>query len=664
VRPAILTLLILAFSIASAPAAVYLRDEAGVAGLQFGAAVSGLEDQNGDGAWEVLVGAPGYQAAGQDAGRAYLWFGGTALDLNANRVFAGHAGEHFGHSVSRIGDVNGDGTPDIAIGAPYADNAGSEAGRVYLFYGGDPLPTAPDVTLEGPAANGQFGWAIAALGDLDGDGRDDFAVGAPRTNTYGIEAGAAYVYFGRSGGPLTTPSLTLAGSRAYEHFGWSVAGVADFLGGSANCVAVGAPSHDTAGTAIAGRVYVFEGSTSPSPGPDATVDLTLESSSPSFANNEFGYSIAGIGSYDGDSDPDLAVGIPYFSGSALNAGRVEVFFGGLDADADSDRYANGPAGNSNFGWSVAGVGDVTASGAPDVLVGAPFDDQTAANAGRAFLLAGGTGNVDDADSLPEVDRGSGLAAGTEANDGFGGWCATIGDIDGDLLADYAVGATAGNVTSVAVAGWVRCVDSSSTVVPVLVGAWSCSWTDDGGAAGAIELFAPESALARVRFCRRDAAGRLAVLHDGPPRANSAAFVESGLLRLRDADAAYQAAGGPSYLLELELTGFPRLAPLALAGPGSEPPAAPARLGQAHPNPFNPRTTITYRAAAGTAVTVRVFDLRGRRIQDLVDGVATGAWQSVAWDGRDGRGTELAAGVYLVRLVADQAVRTSRIVLAK
>lgn len=664
-RCSLVTSLLLAFCIADASAVDYLRDEAGVAGLRFGACLSGLEDQNGDGAWELLVGAPGYQAAGQAAGRAYLWFGGMALHLNADRILTGTGVEQFGHAVSRVGDVNGDGTADFAIGAPYANNAGSEAGRVYLFYGDDPLPTAPDLVLEGPAANGHFGWSIAPLGDFNGDGRDDFVVGAPTTNTYGLEAGAAYVFYGQSGDPHPTPDLTLAGNRAYEHFGWSVAGVADFLGGNASCLAVGAPSHDTSGTAIEGLVYVYQGTTSPSPGPNATADLTLASSSTSIANNEFGFSVAGIGSYDGDPDPDLAVGIPFFSGSGIDAGRVEVFFGGLDADATSDRYANGPAANSHFGWSVAGVGQVDGSGAPDVLIGAPYDDAVASNAGRAFVLVGGAGNVNDADSLPVVDRGAGLAPDTAAADLFGTWCTWAGDFDGDGLDDYAVGAPDGNVTSAAVAGWLRFQDSSGAAVPALLGAWSCAWTADGGVLGSLALGMPGTGIERVTVTRRDEHGTaLSVLHDGPPAAGSAVWLAGRNLWIRDANAAYQTDGVVRYALAIALVEETQPLRADLAGPGGAAPAAPVLLSPAYPNPFNPRTVLACRAPAGTPLAMRVFDLRGRLVRTLLEGAATGAWQEAVWDGRDGRGATQAAGVYQVRLATGREVRTVRVVLAK
>ncbi len=665
-----------------ARAADYLRDATGTSVLQFGASAALVGDQDGDGAAEILVGAPGYQAQGQDAGRAYLWFGGSDLTLDAQHVWTGSDGEHFGHAVACIGDVNDDGTDDFAVGAPYADNAGSEAGRVYVFYGGAPLPATPDLVLEGPAANGRFGWAIAAAGDLNGDGRDDLAVGAPYTDTAGFETGATHIYYGAAGGPATTPDLTLSGQVAYEHLGWSLAGAGAFLGGNAHCLAVGAPSHDTAGSLIQGRVYVYQGTTSPNPGPDATADLILQSSATASADNEFGYSIAAIGSFDGDGDPDLAVGIPFYAGGGLERGRVEIFLGGLDADGQADRTADGPAAGSRFGWSVAPAGDRVGSGLPDVLIGAPYDDALGADAGRAFIWAGGSGDVGDADSLPLADRGDGLAPGTMSGDRFGFWCAGGADLDGDGALDHVIGAPAANLTSLATAGWLRVNDTSGTVVPALLSGWTCAWTDAGAVLGTATVGAPREAVARVTVVRHDLArGRQAVVFDGapaphlpadapgtPPGGAAGALVAlgGGQLSLADPDAALQTAGAVAYHLALRDADQAVLGAATLAGPDGPAPDARAltALAPPMPNPANPRTVLRFRARAGEAAVLRVVDLRGRLVRTLHAGAATGAWQQVAWDGLDAAGRPAPSGAYLIGLDAAGTMRQARVMLAR
>ena len=658
-RPTFLALLMLSMLASTVPAADYLRDADGVASLQLGTCLSALDDQNGDGAWEVLVGAPGYNEGGLDAGRAYLWFGGTELTLNAQVTWEGSSAEKFGHSVARIGDVNDDGVGDWAVGAPLANNTGAEAGRVYIFYGGMPIATEPDLVLEGPNPGGRFGYAITALGDFNGDDVDDFAVGAPWTNTAGLEAGAAFVYYGDNSGPETDPDLTMLGNLAGEHFGWSLAGAAEFLGGSAYCLVVGAPSNATSAGTRQGAVYVFEGSTSTFPGPDETSDLTLQTSHTSAADNEFGFSVAAIGSYDGDGDPDIAVGIPYFSGTGLNVGRVEVFFGGSNADEDSDRYVNGPRANSKFGWSVAGVGEIIDSARPDLIIGSPTDPTLGTDAGRAFILPGGSGNVSDADNLPLVDRGE-LVEGYAPNDLFGAWVSWAGDMDGDGLDDYMVGAPFANISNFAVAGWVRFIDSSGDAVPAMLGAWSCRWTDDGAVTGSLGLTLPSSDITRIVFTRRDGT----TLHDGPPAVGSAAWADGRSLHLVDHDAAYQARGLITYDLTVELDDGTVLAQTALSGPEGSTPSTLVQLAPAHPNPFNPGTNLGFRAMEGQQVVLRIVDLRGRQVRTLHQGAATGSWQTLRWDGRDNQGRNMASGVFLASLRAGTVEKTQRLMLVR
>jgi hypothetical protein len=83
-----------------------------------------------------------------------------------------------------------------------------------------------------------------------------------------------------------------------------------------------------------------------------------------------------------------------------------------------------------------------------------------------------------------------------------------------------------------------------------------------------------------------------------------------------------------------------------------------------PNPFNPRTTITYAVPRRSRVRVGIYDLMGRRVRDLVDGEQAAGHHAVEWDGRDAGGSWVAAGVYLVRVSDGAAAATAKVVLAK
>jgi hypothetical protein len=100
----------------------------------------------------------------------------------------------FGYAIERLGDINGDFFEDIAVCAPAEDGY---RGRVYIYYGGSPMDSIPDVVLEGESAGDRFGFSIAGLGDVNDDGEVDILVGAPGFDDY---RGKAYMYTGSRAG--------------------------------------------------------------------------------------------------------------------------------------------------------------------------------------------------------------------------------------------------------------------------------------------------------------------------------------------------------------------------------------------------------------------------------------------------------------------------------
>jgi hypothetical protein len=158
--------------------------------------VSAIGDVDHDGHADLLIGAPGDRANGLDAGSVgvYSWATGTLLwDIHGN------AGEQFGSFVSAGGDVNGDGDPDLAVGAPLAQVAGSAGGLVRVFSGRDRSLLA-EITCQVPF---EGVGPCALLGDLNGDGSADLAIGAPGANGGGSSSGGARVYL--LGLPPPTP---------------------------------------------------------------------------------------------------------------------------------------------------------------------------------------------------------------------------------------------------------------------------------------------------------------------------------------------------------------------------------------------------------------------------------------------------------------------------
>jgi hypothetical protein len=333
----------------------------------------------------------------------------------------------FGRSVAGAGDVNGDGYSDVLVGAPYEDlpDGTVNAGRAYLFDGitGDTLIT---LVSPHPEEGGEFGCAVSALGDVDGDGFDDVVVGAWNENpgTSPIDAGRVYVFSSGTGQvlhALESPNEEIDGL-----FGCAVAAAGDVDADGYADVIVGADWEDPdTSPAGAGRAYVFSGRT-------GGLLQTLASPQET-ASGCFGYSVASIGDADGDSVPDIAVGAVWEgNGPGLgNAGRAYVFSGTTGTLLHSLVSPN-PRENGGFGRSVAGVGDVDGDGRGDVLVGASGEggDPDPLYAGRAYIFSGETGHVVCAMHSPNQ----------QTRGWFGYAAADVDDVNGDSVPDVAVSA--------------------------------------------------------------------------------------------------------------------------------------------------------------------------------------------------------------------------------
>ncbi len=283
----------------------------------FGEAMAGLGDLNGDGASEVLIGAERDNVGrGADAGRAYVYSGasGTLLYslVSPNKTKAGH----FGSAVARVPDVNGDGMDDILVGAAMESTQRHGSGRAYLFSGRNGA-LLREFDPPAPKKFGRFGVAVAGLGDLDGDGSGDVAVGAPFEDTpAGVDAGRAYVFSGATGILLhvfESPNGELNGD-----FGVSVARVPDLDDDGADDLILGADREDPGSSPNdAGRAYVYSG---------ASGVLLMTLASPNERSGGFfGFAVSGMEDINGDSRGDLLVGA-FFDG-ADSAGRAYIFSG-------------------------------------------------------------------------------------------------------------------------------------------------------------------------------------------------------------------------------------------------------------------------------------------------------------------------------------------------
>lgn len=158
-------------------------------GEQLGGEVMFMNDLNGDGLGDVLTSGVAFDSM---RGRVRV-ISGLVPDHPTLRLFDGEAvGDQFGKSIANVGDVNGDGTPDIAIGAPMNDFFATDAGRVYLYSGAS---GALLMTFSGVAAGDHFGSSVSGADDFNGDGVGDLIVSAPGSTAPLNGTGMVYVFF-------------------------------------------------------------------------------------------------------------------------------------------------------------------------------------------------------------------------------------------------------------------------------------------------------------------------------------------------------------------------------------------------------------------------------------------------------------------------------------
>ena len=344
---------------------------------QLGGAVSPAGDFNADGFGDFLVGARTDPTGGTNAGRAFLYYGGPAPDPEPDLVFTGGPLDLLGASVADAGDLNGDGYDDIAIGASRCSAVANEAGRVLIFFGGKTPDAVADVVLNG-AYNERFGSWVDGLGDFNGDGYDDLAV-SPDTSNISGSAGNASIFLG--GSPMDAkPDLVLTGEAAGDYFGWPAVGAGDLNGDGYSDLAVGAILNDAV-VASGGSTYVFFGG----PVPEGTADVVMRGR---FSGGWLGYSLAGVGDFDGDGCDDILAGAPNDNAGGTLSGAAYLFRGGPDMDDLPDLAFVG-APQDRVGHSIGRAGDVNGDGFDDIIAGASFNSTAGSSAGAAYVYLGG-----------------------------------------------------------------------------------------------------------------------------------------------------------------------------------------------------------------------------------------------------------------------------------
>ena len=341
-------------------------------GEQMGFAIADAGDIDRDGVHDILVGAP---ALGP--GHVYIFSGrnGSLIDMVEGET----DGDFFGFSVAGIGDADGDHRPDFVVGAARASELEFQRGRAYVYSGRHRTLLH---RLDGEVIGDLFGSGIAGVGDLDGDGRGDFIVGARNAGPVGN--GLAYVFSGATALPIFP---TLQPEATGRDFGWFfVATPGDVNGDGIPDLYVGDTTDVGAGP-FSGRAYVFSGK-------DAHTLYELPGERGAGAG-------CGRGARDvnGDRHADVIVGSYTSFDGAPFAGQMNVYSG---CDGSLLRTVTSTSAGEQFGFDAVGVGDLDGDREADFMVSAAAGD-------RVYLIAGAKTCIADFDRNGRIDTRDAVA---------------------------------------------------------------------------------------------------------------------------------------------------------------------------------------------------------------------------------------------------------------
>lgn len=578
-------------------------------------------------------------------------------------------GDRFGQSATRLGDLNQDDEyVEVAVGAPYDDAGGDDRGAVYILSLDQDGGVQDERKISSNAGgfddtlpnNAHFGRSVSRIGDVDGNGTVDLAVGAVGDG----EEAVWILFLGSDNGDVTVVDQQKISETTGNfgetlpddaRFGESVTGVSYIDEDDIPDLAVGAPCGD--GTSCRGAVWIlFLNKNGTVASSQQISDTEGEFGGDLSDDDNFGKSMARLGNLDGKGARDMVVGAWQDNDGGSDRGALWVLF--LNGDGTvaehqkiSDtqgRFAGTLTNNDNFGTSVARIPDLDGDKTMDLVVGAKNDGQS--NRGAAWVLyMNFDGTVADQQKISNTEGG--FDGTLETNDFFGTAVSSVGDLNEDGTPDVAAGAPGddGGGGSNRGAFWV--LTGEEALLPVELASFNAlsvgddqvelQWataSETGNAGFEVQhRTASQNSWRELGFVGSKAAGGTT------SEAKSYRFRAEGLevgthqFRLKQVDLDGTAHHHDPVTVSLQLQ-------------------EALRLHVPVPNPVQDRATVSFAVKEREKATLTLYNVLGQKVRTLYEGTpAAEEVQNARLDVSD-----LSSGTYLLRLEAGDKVRSRRV----